>query len=53
MRDAVEQEIQNQIQAGMLSHFFSIQSANGLSSDSPARARILRGFPGESPKFQP
>jgi hypothetical protein len=52
VRNAVEQEIEDEIQAGMMSHFLSKQSTNGRGCTPPARADILRGFTLESPRFR-
>jgi hypothetical protein len=51
VRDAVEQEIENEIQAGMLSHYFSMQFAIGTIVITPFSDCILRGFLPESPNF--
>ena len=51
VRDAIEQEIKHEIQAGMMSHFFSKQSTNGRGIHDPGPHRHFTWFSAGKPEF--
>jgi hypothetical protein len=51
VRDAVEQEIENEIQAGMMSHFLSKQSTNGRGTHDPGPRQHSTRFSGGKPEL--